>query len=431
MSKINSAFRQEEYFHSVKLDKDLCKGCTNCLKRCPTEAIRVRNGKAKIIKERCIDCGECVRVCPYHAKIAVTNTLDMINEFKYKIALPAPSFYGQFRNVDDLDVILTAFKKIGFDDVFEVTIGAQMITNETLKLLNTGKLKKPIINSACPTIIRLIQQRYSNLIDNILPLKAPVEVTAEFARKKTSEKTGLKESEIGVFFISPCASKMTAIINPIGSEYSNLNGVLSMKDVVNEMAPFIHKIKDIEFTSASTSAGIVWANSGGEIRALDDYNCISVDGIHNVYKVLEDVENDQLKGIDFVECSACLGGCVGGPLTVENPFVAKAKIRELAKKYKNKKVAETNCEADIFFNKEIEYTPLTQLGKNISETIALLDKIQSIYETLPHLDCGSCGAPTCNALSEDIVRGFGKESDCIIKFKEKIKYITNEINELD
>ncbi len=81
------------YFHSVTLDKDKCQGCTNCIKRCPTEAIRVRGGKAKIIKERCIDCGECIRVCPYHAKLAVTDAFTLLNDYEYNIALPAPSLY--------------------------------------------------------------------------------------------------------------------------------------------------------------------------------------------------------------------------------------------------------------------------------------------------------------------------------------------------
>ncbi len=424
-------YKHEPYFHSVRLERELCKGCTSCLKMCPTEAIRVRNGKAKIIKERCIDCGECIRVCPSRAKIAVTNTLDGIEKFKYKIALPAPSFYGQFRNIKDIDIILTALKKIGFDDVFEVTLGAEVITKITRELLKSGKLKTPVINSACPAVLRLIQQRYPDLIENILPLRAPVEIAAQMAKNNAIEQNGFSFDEVGVFFISPCAAKMTTVINPIGCEHSHIDGVLSMKDIVNELAPFIHKITDIEITSASTSHGIVWANNGGEVGALKEYNCISVDGIHNVYKILEDVEDEKLNDIDFIECSACVGGCVGGPLTVENSYVAKAKIRELSKKYDKNINVINDYNTDVFFDKEIAETPLPQLGANMKETIALIDKINSIYNTLPQLDCGSCGAPSCNALAEDIVRNFGKESDCIIKLKEKIRLISNEINELD
>ncbi|MBQ4587445.1 MAG: 4Fe-4S binding protein, partial [Clostridia bacterium] len=87
--------------NTVTLDPSKCKGCVTCMKRCPTEAIRVRDGKASVIYDKCIGCGECVRLCPHHAKITSYDKLDVINSYQYKIALPAPSFYGQFNNLDD------------------------------------------------------------------------------------------------------------------------------------------------------------------------------------------------------------------------------------------------------------------------------------------------------------------------------------------
>jgi len=133
------------YFHSVTLDKDRCRGCTNCIKRCPTEAIRVRDGKAMIINERCIDCGECIRVCPYHAKLAVTDNLDMMKNFKYKIALPAPSLYGQFRDLT-INQVLSALLDIGFDEVFEVAYAAesQLYLLRVLLLCDSYKLDFPL-----------------------------------------------------------------------------------------------------------------------------------------------------------------------------------------------------------------------------------------------------------------------------------------------
>ena len=110
---------EQNTFHSVTLMPDACKGCISCMKRCPTEAIRVRGGKATIISERCIDCGECIRICPSHAKRAVTDGYEQLERFRWKIALPAPSFYGQFSGIDDINYILTGLKHIGFDDVFE------------------------------------------------------------------------------------------------------------------------------------------------------------------------------------------------------------------------------------------------------------------------------------------------------------------------
>ena len=134
-------------FHSVTLDTDACKGCINCIKRCPTEAIRVRDGKAHIITERCIDCGECIRVCPHHAKKAVYDSLSIIDDYEYTIALPAPSLYGQFNNLDDKEIVLDALLKMGFDAVYEVAAAAEIVSDATRKLMKQGALKLPVISS--------------------------------------------------------------------------------------------------------------------------------------------------------------------------------------------------------------------------------------------------------------------------------------------
>ena len=145
----------ETYFHSVRLDADKCKGCVSCLKRCPTNAIRVRNGKAYIISERCIDCGECIRICPHHAKYAEKYSLNEILDYKYRIAVPAPSLYGQFNNLDDTDYVLTGLKRMGFDDVFEVARGAEVITEKTKEILASKNHDGPLISSACPAVASL------------------------------------------------------------------------------------------------------------------------------------------------------------------------------------------------------------------------------------------------------------------------------------
>ena len=121
----------DKFYHSVRLDEELCKGCINCLKRCPTQAIRVQDGKARINKKFCIDCGECIRVCPHHAKHAVYDRLEEMERFRYKVALPAPSLYSQFNNLDDINVVLHALLLMGFDDVFEVSAAAELVSEAT------------------------------------------------------------------------------------------------------------------------------------------------------------------------------------------------------------------------------------------------------------------------------------------------------------
>jgi len=140
-------------YHSVTLDSDKCMGCTNCIKRCPTEAIRVRDGKARIINERCIDCGECIRVCPHHAKRAIYDDFSRMNDFAYKIALPPPALYGQFNNLDDIDYVLNGLIAMGFDEVYEVSRAAEMLSDATRRMMKEQNFKKPVISSACPAVV--------------------------------------------------------------------------------------------------------------------------------------------------------------------------------------------------------------------------------------------------------------------------------------
>ena len=219
----------EEQFHTVILDSEKCKGCVACMKRCPTEAIRVRNGKARIHYELCVNCGECVRICPHHAKKASYDSFDIIfnPKFKYKIALPAPSLYGQFENLDNLNYLIEGLLKIGFDDVFEVSRGAELISELTRRKFEEGNLKKPVISTACPAVLRLILMRFHDLKDNLLNMLTPVDVSAKLAREIAAEKMGLMGEEIGVFFISPCPDKVYALKMGIVVEKHVVEGVLS------------------------------------------------------------------------------------------------------------------------------------------------------------------------------------------------------------
>lgn len=405
-----------EFFHSVLLDSSKCKGCINCIKRCPTEAIRVRNGKAQIISERCIDCGECIRVCPYHAKKVQTDSFDKINEYKYRIALPAPALYGQFNNLDDIDYILTAFKRIGFDDVFEVSRGAEIVSEATRVMMNNWKLRRPVISSACPAVCRLIRVRFPELCDNLLPLNAPMEEAARLARQEAKEKTGLSDDDIGVFFITPCPAKATDIKMPTGREKSNINGALAISDMYPHLVQEMEKVEATEQLTNSGIIGVSWASIGGEAAALLDERYLAADGIENVINVLEELEDDKLNDLDFIELNACAGGCVGGVLTFANPYVARARIQSLRKYLPvscNHLRHDEEFPKEMLWSKPLEELPVLKLADNIRDAMVLMHRIDEISARLPGIDCGTCGAPSCHALAEDIVRGNATESDCI------------------
>ncbi len=415
-------------FHSVTLDTEKCKGCINCMKRCPTEAIRVREGKAMIIKERCIDCGECIRICPNHAKKAVYDPFSDIEKYKWKIAMPAPSFYGQFSNIDDINYILTALKKIGFNDIFEVSRAAELVTHLTRK--NFDKIKKtasgPVISSACAAVVRLIQIRFPALCGNVLPVKEPIHLAAKMAREEAVKKTGFSPEEIGVFFIAPCPAKVRSAKYPTGSERTDIDGVLSVSEVYIKMLSALKDITEPEDLMRSGIVGINWATSGGESAGLLTDNYISADGIENVVKVLEEIEDGRLNDVDFVELNACPGGCVGGVLNVANAFVARARIKTLRKYLpitQNKLSGEDDKQ--MYREGQLEYEAIYKLDDDVNAALTKLNQITEICDRLPGLDCGSCGAPSCRAFAEDIVRGAAAESDCIIRFRDDISVLSS------
>ncbi|HHU75006.1 MAG TPA: 4Fe-4S dicluster domain-containing protein [Clostridiales bacterium] len=424
-----------EFFTSVHLEEDLCKGCINCIKRCPTQAIRVRNGKAVITKEFCIDCGECIRICPHHAKKASYDSPDVLNKFEYRVALPPPSLYGQFNNLEDVNIVLTALKKMGFDDVYEVSGAAELVSEMTRAYVANHRGKWPIISTACPTVVRLIQVRFPNLIDHLLPICAPVDLAASTARKKAMDKTGLPSEKIGVVFISPCPAKVTAVKAPIGIGHSEIDAVLAMKEVYPMLLPLMKKsVNDIEELGISGRIGIGWGSAGGEAGSLLTDNYLAADGIENVIRVLEDLEDQKFDQLEFIELNACSGGCVGGVLTVENPYVAKVKLKRLRKYLP---VARTHLDGNQdnkvegYWTDDVKYEPVFNLGKDMREGIANMTRVVELCEKFPGLDCGSCGAPTCKALAEDIVRGVAQEQDCIYILRDYIHRLSNELSKLD
>lgn len=408
------------YEHSVYLDVEKCTGCTACLKRCPTEAIRVKDGHAVINEGRCIDCGECIRVCPHNAKKAKCGALAMMDKFKWKIALPAPSLYGQFENLDDVDYVLNGLLKLGFDDVFEVSAAAELVTAYTRKYLKTEAITKPAISSACPVVTRLISLRFRSLMDNIIHMLPPMEVAADLARQKAlKEHPEFTESDIGVCFISPCPAKASYVKNGFADYKSKVDVVVPISDIYFQLISVMSHDSDIKSLSNSGIIGISWASSGGEATAIFNENYLAADGIENVIKVLDKLENGDFPSLEFIELNACPGGCVGGVLTIQNPFVAKARLRSLRRYLpvsENFVKDEEDYIPDSFlFDNLPNYYPISRLSDSMAESMRMLADIQRIKGNLPGLDCGSCGAPTCRALAEDVVKGQSSIDKCLIK----------------
>jgi len=446
--------------HSVALNRELCVGCTNCIKGCPTQAIRVRDGKAVIDETRCIDCGECIRICPHHAKGAVTDPFPDLSaphkDHPTAVLIP-PSLYAQFGPPATRGMILKSMYSLGFDYVYEVALGAAVSSARTRELLQEKReLVKtlppeeasqvfPLISSACPVVVRLIQMKYKALIPHLVPLDSPMEITARYAREDISNITGLPPENIVICFLAPCPSKRSVTLNPQGQKKSDVNYVIALNEVYPLILNMLEKSLQVSReelqasskVSLAESCGVQWGASGGEASTLGTEKYMAVDGIHNVISIFEEIENENLTDIEFIEPSCCFGGCIGGPLTVSNPFTARARMRGFVRAAKE----EQDSKPDLFMkpgvmNPLLWEVPLSEnnamrLDENIEAALGKYDQMEQILATLPGLDCGACGAPTCAALAEDIVQGNALETDCIIKLKEHIRKVAREINILD
>lgn len=406
-----------QYQHSVSLDVSKCTGCTTCLKRCPTEAIRIRDGHAVISAMRCIDCGECIRVCPHKAKRAVHDGLESLRDFRYTVALPAPSLYGQFENLERIGYVISGLKKLGFDEVYEVARAAELVSAYTRAFISRSDIVRPVISFACPVISRIISMNYPYLCDHVLPILPPVEIAARAAREEAIKNhPEFSPDEIGIFFISPCPAKVSYFKNGFADEGHDVDRVLSVRDVAFPLLGAMMDLDDPEDYTAAGIVGVGWASTGGESAAMFNENYLAADGIENCIRVLEQIDNEDIQNLDFVELNACSGGCVGGALTVSNPYIAQARLKSLRRclPVSPNRPTDGVLPDSMLKKRPLEYTPSAQFSDDRDEAMHMLREMEDICRHLPGIDCGSCGAPTCMAFAEDIVKGETNADECTV-----------------
>jgi len=422
------------YNHSIYFEPSKCTGEMACLKVCPVEAIRIRNSKAHMIEEKCIDCGECVKVCKEAAIVPLTNTFNDFSKFKYTVAIPSLALYSQFdRNVMP-QKILSALKRIGFDEVFDSTRLCIAVFKAIEKYIKNYTGRKPLVSSFCPTCIKLIQIRYPELLGNIIPIISPMELAAKEVKQEVSSKLGYKNNDVGVIYITPCPSKMSSIMQKEGKFYSDFDGAIPVSDIYNSLYASItqssksmgHSIDYYEISGF----GLNLAKVGGLTSLLGNDNCISVSGINDVLFILEEIERGKLHDIDLVEMNACVEGCLGGSMMVENMYMAWNKMTHLIKHFGEKKIPvgkkHSYNESEFFYKSIYEPLPPKPIDASLKKAITKITERKEIYSKLPNIDCGACGSPSCMTFAEDVVLGDAKLNDCIFIFNEELKHKLKE-----
>jgi len=405
--------------HSIRFIEEKCIGCITCIRACPTKAIRVIGNKARVNSDRCIDCGECFRVCPHEAIVSVTTPPADLKDFECTIALPSPVIYSQFDHDIMPNQILLALKQFGFDYVFDEAWDCDLMTEALQEYLDTTNGPFPKISITCPVVVRLIARLYPNLISHLVKLEIPRESAAKKVREKAAQTRGIPPERVGVFHITPCPAKMISINSPVGTDKSNLDGAIAIRDIYG---PLLHILKDIEeneIIQLSSGVGIAWSISGGEIMGIRQDNCLAVSGVQDVIHVLNDVEAGKFKDTLFLECLICPDGCIGGPQTVQNRHIARRRVRMLIKMFGDRTRVSRDMMLRLYhqgyfaLKKEITAIPFPPLDTDRKKAIQKAKQREDILKSLPGKNCSACGAPDCRAFAQDVVLGERTIEECV------------------
>jgi iron only hydrogenase large subunit-like protein len=430
------------YYHSIRIDKEKCGGRMKCMRVCPTQAIRIRNGKTSIIEEKCIDCGECITVCPHGAIVPLTDPFGEVSKFRCTVAIPSPALYAQFGREILPEKILSGIKKLGFDSAFDLAFTCGEVSFAIQEYVRDYKGPKPLISNACPTVVRLIQVKYPELIDQIIPIELPRELAGREIKKKLSKQLKIEEKEIGAFYLTPCPVKMISIKQPAEKGKSFLDGAISIADVYGPLLSAMEGIEKGSYRKALESIcilGVGWAMVGGICRTLRLKNSMAVSGLAEIIKVFDDIERGKLRNIDFIEAYSCLQGCVGGSLTVENLYTSYNKILKLIETLEFeqikacpdiREVRKLYSQNYFLIKGKFEPRPLKPLDTDLAKAIKKRKLKEEIYELLRKIDCGVCGAPTCLAFAEDVVKEDANLTDCIFDLPDNMEELSQELSDL-
>lgn len=397
-----------------------CRDCYKCLRECPVKAIKFVDHEARIITDRCILCGKCTVVCPQNAKRVHSEIGDveaLLASGKPVIASVAPSFVSAF-GVKDFAVMGIALGKLGFKMAEETAVGANIVTAEYEKLLETGEYKN-FITSACPAINRMIQLYYPKALKYLAPVASPMVAHARLLKKRYPEAE--------IVFIGPCIAKKRE-----GRESGLISAVLTfteLKTLFDEKGIDLNAIAAIPVNEDIKNRSKYYPISRGIIKSFNrlpqNYEYVAVDGVKRSFDVLEDI--DKLEGM-FIEINCCEYACINGPATIKNQGSLKA--NEDVRRYAQDSLK--GGEPGYIDPMGIDYAeghPRISLGnvvpseRDIRAVLAKTGKFKPEDE----LNCGACGYPTCREKAIAVLNGNADLEMCIPYMRKRAESMSYEI----
>jgi len=403
------------------LRKERCQGCTHCIRACPTEAIRIRHGKAEVRPHRCVQCGSCIQVCPQGAWEMRSDSLEKVKREGGALAVLDSTVFWQFGGQTSPQAVAEAFLEMGFSAVLDLGEALRIYGAAVSSYLSSSRRPFPAIGSACPAVVQLVQVKYPSLLENLVPIVSPLKIMA--SRQKDIGTGNLPKH---AYYIVPCLAQAGATTEPL-EKGEKICGAISFTHLFNPLKAILSR----KTTAPGTSPGrepfptaMKWAAAGGESEALGTPGSLVVDGIVQVANVLELAESGRLGDVPFIEAWACTAGCLGGSLTIEDPFVARYHLRSWIQNHKERVKEAPGREASVDLDRFRLSRPFSprggmRLDDNLQVAMEKLRQIDEVVKKLPGVDCGSCGCPNCLALAEDIVQGHAVENDCLYLLKKR------------
>ena len=401
----------------LTLKKSNCKNCYKCIRHCPVKSIRFSGNQAYIISDECILCGQCFVVCPQDAKQIVDETEKvrvLLQSGDPVVVSLAPSFVANYEGVG-IDSMRDALKKLGFYDVEETAIGATIVKKEYDRLINEGK-RDILISSCCHSINLLIQKYYPNLLPYLADVLSPMQAHCIDIKKRIPNAKTV--------FIGPCVAKKDE-----AQKYGDIvDAVLTFDELtawLNNERISLEKKKD----KTEKSLARFFPTTGGILKTMamanPNYSYMAIDGVENCMAALKDIEAGNVHNC-FIEMSACVGSCVGGPVMEKfhrSPVKDYLSVSDYAGKEDFEVVQPTPNEVVKHFLTINRGTTLPS-DAEIQETLRQMGKMKKEDE----LNCGSCGYDTCRAKAIAILQGKAEISMCLPYLKEKAENFSDTIS---
>ena len=400
----------------LNLNKNNCADCYKCIRDCSVKAITFANDTAEIVHGDCILCGRCYVTCPQKAK-QVRSDVHLVKaamaQGKRVVVSLAPSFIANFR-VRSLSVMENALKKLGFSEVQETAIGAQLVSEEYARIMREGK-QHVLISSCCPSINRLIQKFYPTMLPYLAKVLTPMEAHCKLIREQ--------QPDAFTVFIGPCIAKKLE-----GDKSPYVDAVLTFDELSDWLAeegielPYEH----VDPLSEGAAARLYPA-TGGILKAtakVQGYRRIAIDGVDNCRGVFEELENNEF-GKVFIEMSACEGSCVNGPCIRDH---AERRLKGAMRVDTFAGSGETPFAIDRAVAVDTHY-PFTGGNRQQFGSDAIRDMLYKMGKTSPEkeLNCGSCGYKTCRDKAIAILEGKAKIEMCLPFLKEKAESFSDTI----